>query len=55
MRTNWEYIDDGSIFHGNIPLVMGTKLDLITVAVPEEKAKVLWEEICERVLALDKI
>lgn len=53
MTDSIEYIAEGQIFHGNVPHVMGTRLDVLMVGVSEEKAVALWKRLCGRVNGLD--
>ena len=53
MKGSFEYIEEGQIFHGYIPRVMGTRLEVLTVGVPEEKMIRLWEKISGKALSLD--
>ena len=53
MKSSFEYIEEGQIFHGYIPRVMGTRLEVLTVGVPKEKMIRLWEKISGKALSLD--
>ncbi len=53
MSNSFEYIEEGQIFHGYIPRVMGTRLEILTVGVPKEKMALIWEKLSVRVLGLD--
>ena len=50
-----EFISDGMVFHGNIPYVMGTRLDVIIVGLPEMRAAPLWERLHGLVFSLDRM
>jgi len=41
-----EYFPQGQVFHGFVPLVMGTKLELIICQAPQELCEKLWESMC---------
>ena len=53
MKSSFEYIEEDHIFHGYIPRVMGTRLEVLTVGVPKEKMERLWEKISGKALSLD--
>lgn len=53
MLNESEYIEEGRIFHGCIPRVMGSKLDLMTVGFDSEKAAPLWNSICSEAERLE--
>ena len=53
--TSFEYIEEGQIFHGYIPRVMGTRLEVLTVGVSKEKMTRLWEKISSKALYLDQM
>ena len=53
MKSSFEYIEEGQIFHGYIPRVMGTRLEVLTVGAPKEKMERLWEKISGKALSLD--
>lgn len=46
MLQESEYMEDGRIFHGLAPRVMGSKLDLMAVDVDRETSDAFWKEIC---------
>ena len=53
MNSNFEYIEEGQIFHGYIPRVMGTRLEVLTIGVPKERMTRLWEKLSAKAIALD--
>ena len=53
MNSNFEYIEEGQIFHGHIPRVMGTRLEVLTIGVPKEMMTRLWEKLSAKAIALD--
>ena len=53
MNSSYEYIEEERIFHGYIPRVMGTRLEVLTVGVPKEKMTALWEKLSAKALSLD--
>ena len=53
MNSSFEYIEEGQIFHGYIPRVMGTRLEVLTIGVPKDKMTRLWEKISGKALSLD--
>ena len=53
MNPETEYIDEGRMFHGFVPHVMGTKLDLLAVGVEKAAAQALWAESCAEISALE--
>lgn len=55
MNNSFEYIDDGLVFHGYLPRVMGTRLEVLTVGVPKEEAILLWGKISSKALSLDEM
>ena len=50
-----EYFQDGQIFHGFAPHIMGTKLEMLVCGAPETLCGSLWEEMCEEAVKLDAI
>jgi len=40
-----QYYDPISTFHGSIPSIMGTRLDLIIVGAPKEQSNLVWNNI----------
>ena len=55
MKSSFEYIEEEQIFHGYIPRVMGTRLEVLTVGVPKEKMTRLWDKISRKALYLDSM
>lgn len=52
MESGHEYLPQRAVFHGFVPLVMGTKLDLLAVGVEEKAALALWDSMLEDAEAL---
>lgn len=48
-----EYFSDRKLFHGFVPYVMGTKLDVLVVGTGREPALHVWEDLCAEVSRLD--
>ncbi|MCQ2165742.1 MAG: FAD:protein FMN transferase [Bacteroidales bacterium] len=55
MQTETEYIREQRLFHGMVPRVMGTKLELMTVGTEEDVARNTWDEICTDAEKLDSM
>ena len=55
MKPVTEYIADGKIFHGEIPHVMGTKLEMLVVGMEEQQVASLWDRIHDLVFRLDRM
>lgn len=55
MKPVTEYIADGKIFHGEIPHVMGTRLEMLVVGMEELQVTSLWDRIHALVFRLDKM
>ena len=55
MKGSIEYIEDGQIFQGIIPHIMGTRLEMLSVGVSREQMLVLWDELYNRAFRLDSI
>ncbi len=55
MKPFTEYIADGKIFHGEIPHVMGTRLEMLVVGMEEKKMRILWERLDDLVFRLDRM
>lgn len=55
MDNESEYLSELGLFRGNIPRVMGTRMDFITLGASEKKVSPLWREICEMTIMLDSI
>lgn len=53
MKGSFEYIEEGQIFHGHIPRVMGTRLEVLTVGMSQEIMTRLWDKVSSKALALD--
>ena len=50
-----EYQDQGGTFHGLVPDIFGSKLDLIIVGAPKETAEGLWKDFCDYCRKMDSI
>ena len=46
---NYEYSLEGKIFRGNVPLVMGTRFDIIVIGEDEDKVLEFWR-LCTEIL-----
>ena len=55
MKGSFEYIEEGQIFHGHIPRVMGTRLEVLTVGVPQDVMTRLWTKLHDKAFALDRM
>lgn len=55
MLSQVEYSEAQKLFHGSIPRVMGTKLDLVTVGTDRVLIEPVWEELCAYAERLDSI
>lgn len=53
MLADSEFIKEQMLFHGTVPRVMGTKLELMIVGTPEAVAKDIWAGICADAERLD--
>ena len=53
MKGSFEYIEEGQIFHGHIPRVMGTRLEVLTLGMSQEIMTRLWDKVSSKALALD--
>lgn len=48
-----EYFPESATFHGSIPLIMGTRFDMIAFGHPEKACRQLWDWVCAEVQRLD--
>lgn len=55
MNSTTEYITEGKIFHGYIPHVMGTRLEMLVVGKDEDDVMPLWNCLHELAFRLDGI
>ena len=55
MNSTTEYITEGKIFHGYIPHVMGTRLEMLIIGKDEDDVMSLWSSLHEHVFRLDRI
>ena len=53
MKGEVQYIPDDKIFHGSIPRVMGTRLELLAAGVEREKMEALWDSLYDIAFSLD--
>lgn len=53
LNNETEYFPESSTFHGSIPLIMGTRFDLIAFGHPEKPCMKLWDWVCAEVQRLD--
>lgn len=55
LSNETEYIEDAAIFHGCVPLIMGTKLDLITIGTGKDDSGRIWNWLCFEAERLDAL
>ncbi|MBQ4285834.1 MAG: FAD:protein FMN transferase [Bacteroidales bacterium] len=55
MHSESTYIDAHRVFQGSIPLVMGTRFDLLVHDISPSPAKSLWIEVCSLLERLDRM
>lgn len=55
MKGSAEYISEGKIFHGSIPHVMGTRLEMLAVGASEDVVMPLWKRLHDLVFRLEGI
>ena len=55
MKGSFEYIEEGKIFHGQIPHVMGTRLEVLVIGASQDIMDRLWSRLSETVFTLDRI
>lgn len=55
LRTEIKYYEDESMFHGFIPHVMGTRLDILLIHSNFAQLNDLWAEIANEMERLDKM
>lgn len=53
LSSEHEFFAEGQIFHGFVPHVMGTKLEMILCGVDKTAAESLWERMCSLAESLD--
>ena len=46
ITTETEYSPEGKSFHGSIPLVMGTRLEMLVVGHPRDEVVQVWDWLC---------
>lgn len=55
MKTQSTYYERTQMFQGSATEVMGTRLDVVLVGLPERKSYTVWADITREVSRLDKI
>lgn len=55
MNGTTEYSAPERLFHGHIPLIMGTKFDLIATDVEHDSVGDIWSELCSEATDLDRL
>lgn len=55
IRCEKEFLESSSTFHGAIPRVMGTRLEMLISGSSEEDASRLWDWLCVEAFHLDSI
>lgn len=55
LNNETEYFQEATMFHGYIPLIMGTKLDLIAIDANKANVSKLWDWLCFEADHLDGI
>lgn len=55
MYREAEYIDQVKVFHGYVPVVMGTKLDFLACDVENMEARKVWESLCTELDGLNAL
>lgn len=55
MNGTTEYSAPERLFHGHMPLVMGTKLDLISVGVGQDSMESVWKRLCSEASEMDAL
>lgn len=53
LNNEIEYFPESAQFHGSIPLIMGTRLDLVILGQPEDPCGKLWSRVCAETLRQD--
>lgn len=53
LASECEYSEQGSVFRGFVPLIMGTRLDVLLCGAPAGLCESLWKRICDEAVALD--
>lgn len=49
------YYESEKMFHGNIPLIMGTKLDMLVIGKSKYDATTLWQNAVDRLKEIERI
>ena len=47
MHGDCSYLDAGRLFHGSVPMVMGTRFDMVIPDISENAARLIWKELCD--------
>lgn len=55
MNGSKEYFAAERLFHGHIPLIMGTRFDLIAVGTEERPMTEVWKRLCSKAEELDRM
>lgn len=53
LSSEHEYFSDSRVFHGFVPLVMGTKMEVLICGAEESLCNDLWEDMCSEAQRLD--
>ena len=53
LNNEIEYFPEAAMFHGHIPLIMGTELDLIVIEGEEPDSRKIWDWLCFEADCLD--
>jgi thiamine biosynthesis lipoprotein len=53
LNNEIEYFPESATFHGSIPLIMGTRLDLVILDQSEGHCRKLWDWVCVEALRQD--
>lgn len=47
MHGDCSYLDAGRLFHGSVPMVMGTRFDMVIPDIAENAARLIWKDLCD--------
>ena len=50
-----EFIREGAVFHGCVPRVMGTRMELLTCGASEDTVRPVWDALVRTVMRLDGV
>ena len=53
-NTEYEYIAEGQLFHGSVPRVMGTRLEMLFIGASQDQAVMIWDRLLDVVFSLDR-